>query len=67
LQDLNGRELIVLAPILFLILCMGVYPQPFLSRMRPAVELTLKKILAAPAPPPTVDANVIGEQQDDGR
>ncbi|HLN85629.1 MAG TPA: NADH-quinone oxidoreductase subunit M, partial [Candidatus Limnocylindrales bacterium] len=67
LQDLNGRELTILAPIILLILCMGVYPQPFLSRMQPAVELTLKKILAEPAAPPTVDENVSGEQQDDGR
>ena len=39
LQDLNCRELVILAPIIFLILYMGVYPQPFLSRMKPAVEV----------------------------
>jgi hypothetical protein len=28
---------------------MGVYPQPFLDRMKPAVDLTLKKVFAAQA------------------
>ncbi len=60
LEDLNGRELAVLAPILLLILYMGIYPQPFLTRMQPAVELTLKRILTMPAPP--VDQNVSAEQ-----
>jgi NADH-quinone oxidoreductase subunit M len=46
LEDLNGRELLLLAPILFLILLMGAYPQPFLERMKPAVELTLERISA---------------------
>jgi NADH-quinone oxidoreductase subunit M len=52
LQDLNARELLLLAPILFLIVLMGVYPQPFLERMKPAIELTLQRIapvLSAPA------------------
>jgi NADH-quinone oxidoreductase subunit M len=70
LEDLNRRELTVLVPILLLILYMGVYPQPFLSRMQPAVELTLKRILTEPAAlaaPPAVDENLSGEQPDDGR
>ena len=51
LQDLNARELLLLAPILFLIVLMGVYPQPFLERMKPAVELTLQRIaITSPAP-----------------
>lgn len=44
LRDLNTRELVLLAPILFLIVLMGVYPQPFLERMKPAVELTLQRM-----------------------
>jgi len=65
LEDLNGRELTILAPILLLILYMGVYPQPFLSRMQPAVELTLKRILTAPPAlpaPSAVDENMSGER-----
>ena len=41
LQDLNGREILLLVPILVLILVMGIYPQPFLQRMKPAVELVI--------------------------
>jgi NADH-quinone oxidoreductase subunit M len=44
LQDLNGRELLILAPVVALIVLMGVYPQPFLSRMKPAIDLTLKRV-----------------------
>jgi NADH-quinone oxidoreductase subunit M len=46
LTDLNARELLLLAPILILILLMGVYPRPFLQRIEPAVALTLKKFPA---------------------
>jgi NADH-quinone oxidoreductase subunit M len=46
LRDLDAREIVILAPIMALIIVMGVYPQPFLSRMKPSVDLTLKKIFA---------------------
>jgi NADH-quinone oxidoreductase subunit M len=49
LTDLNGREILILAPILALIVLMGVYPQPFLDRMKPSVDLMLKKVFAAQA------------------
>jgi NADH-quinone oxidoreductase subunit M len=67
LQDLNGRELAILAPILLLIVYMGVYPQPFLSRIQPAVEVTLKRILTLPPAPVAVNRSVSGEQKIDGR
>ncbi len=35
--DLSRREMIVLAPLVALMLWMGVYPQPFLNRMEPSV------------------------------
>jgi NADH-quinone oxidoreductase subunit M len=47
LQDLNARELCLIAPVLALILLMGLYPQPFLSRMKPSVDLALKRIVAS--------------------
>lgn len=47
LADLNGREILILAPILTLIVLMGVYPRPFLDRIKPAVDLTLKKVFSA--------------------
>jgi NADH-quinone oxidoreductase subunit M len=51
LSDLNGRELLILAPIVALIVLMGVYPQPFLSRMKPSVDLTLQRISTLQAAP----------------
>ena len=41
LKDLSLREGIVLAPILILIIYMGVQPRPLLDRMTPALEATL--------------------------
>jgi len=51
LKDLSARELALLAPIVALIIIMGVYPQPFLSRMKPAVENTLKKVFIVQGAP----------------
>jgi NADH-quinone oxidoreductase subunit M len=42
LSDLSGRERLVFAPLLLLIVWMGVAPQPFLDRMTPALERTLE-------------------------
>jgi NADH-quinone oxidoreductase subunit M len=47
LADLNARELLLLAPILILIVLLGVYPQPLLRRIEPSVALTLKKFPVA--------------------
>ncbi len=44
LEDIGMREIVMLVPILALILFMGIYPQPFLSRMKPSVELTIQRI-----------------------
>ena len=50
LSDLNARELLVLAPIVALIVLMGVYPRPFLTRIEPAASAALKRItVAAPS------------------
>jgi NADH-quinone oxidoreductase subunit M len=37
-SDLNGRELLLLAPLLAGIIWLGVYPAPVLRRMQPAAE-----------------------------
>jgi len=42
LKDLSARELITLAPILILILWIGIYPKPFFDLIGPAVEQLLK-------------------------
>jgi NADH-quinone oxidoreductase subunit M len=38
LKDLSHREIIVLIPIILFIIQIGVYPQPYLSRMEPTVK-----------------------------
>lgn len=47
LPDLSRREVTIFAPLVGLMLLMGVYPQPFLSRMEPSVEATLARVHAA--------------------
>lgn len=44
LTDLTARELIVLVPVLVMIVVMGVYPRPFLSRMEPAVNAYVARL-----------------------
>jgi NADH-quinone oxidoreductase subunit M len=51
LKDLGAREQIILAPIVLLVLLMGIYPQPFLQTMKPAVELTLKRVTVTSSTP----------------
>lgn len=43
-RDLNMRELLGIAPVILLIILMGVYPQPFLSKIEPTVEVYLEQI-----------------------
>jgi NADH-quinone oxidoreductase subunit M len=38
LKDLSTREVLVFVPILVMLFVMGLYPQPFLSRMEPSVQ-----------------------------
>lgn len=44
LEDIGAREITLLVPVVALIVFMGVYPQPFLSRMKPSVELILQRV-----------------------
>ena len=44
LKDIGVREIVMLAPILVLIFFMGIYPQPFLSRMKPSIELIIQRV-----------------------
>src|SRR5213082_1402700 len=43
LEDLRGRELAVLVPIIALCFVMGLYPAPFLRRMQPSVDRILAR------------------------
>jgi NADH-quinone oxidoreductase subunit M len=44
LTDLNRREIAVLVPLIAMIVVLGVYPAPFLSRMEPAVQAFVARI-----------------------
>ncbi len=44
LQDLTGREIAVLAPVVAMIVVMGVYPRPFLRAMEPSVKAVVARI-----------------------
>jgi NADH-quinone oxidoreductase subunit M len=44
LKDLTPRERLVLAPIVALIVLIGVWPQPFFERMEPAVAKALAAV-----------------------
>ena len=48
LADLNFREKSVLAPIVFLVLAMGVYPNLFLSRSNQAIQSIKERMSATP-------------------
>ena len=49
LPDLSAREWLVLAPLLVMIVVMGVAPRPFLSRMEPSLEAALAPLATARA------------------
>jgi NADH-quinone oxidoreductase subunit M len=42
IRDLNGREIVALAPLVALLVGLGFYPKPALDVIRPAVEVTLQ-------------------------
>jgi NADH-quinone oxidoreductase subunit M len=67
LHDLNGRELLILAPIVALIVIMGVYPQPFLSRIKPSIEHTLKKVFIVQNAPAAAPVDKVAESKGDER
>jgi NADH-quinone oxidoreductase subunit M len=51
LPDLNLREIGLLAPLVILILLLGVYPKPFLERMEPAAQSILAQTQRSILPP----------------
>lgn len=55
ISDLRSRELIVVAPLIALLLVLGIYPKVALDVINPAVADTLSSI-NQPDPPPTLTA-----------
>src|SRR5688572_13937194 len=45
LHDLNAREIALLIPLMVLMLLMGVYPQPFLSRASSSIQAVRARVL----------------------
>ena len=43
-QDLSRREMIILAPMLALMILIGVHPTPLLRRMEPSVRAVLVRV-----------------------
>jgi NADH-quinone oxidoreductase subunit M len=58
IRDLSRRELAVVTPLIALIIALGVYPQPLIDLIRPAVADTMSDIGADPGgtTPHTTDA-----------
>jgi NADH-quinone oxidoreductase subunit M len=44
LTDLSGRELAVMIPLVVMILWIGFYPKPFLSRIEPTAQVFLERL-----------------------
>lgn len=47
MPDLSWREIVVFAPIVFLVLWMGIYPSSFLKPMQPALANLVERVEAA--------------------
>jgi NADH-quinone oxidoreductase subunit M len=55
LADLSIREAIVFIPLIAMIIIMGVYPRPFLSRMEPSVKKLISDVTSVRAVERTVE------------
>src|SRR4051794_7461749 len=64
IRDLDRRELAVVTPLMALIIATGVYPQPLIDLIRPAVSATMSDVGADPAgvTPHTTDARPTSER-----
>jgi len=49
LKDLTPREIMAVVPVLVMIVWMGVYPQPFIDRIEPTVNVLLQRLERAGA------------------
>jgi NADH-quinone oxidoreductase subunit M len=67
IRDLDRRELAVVTPLIALVIALGVYPQPLIDLIRPAVSATMTDIGADPGgiTPHTADASD-GPTSDEG-
>lgn len=64
LKDLNAREWVCLLPLVVVVILMGVFPNPFLKRIEPAVELIRMDYLDKAAKGETVKKAVLDKPVD---
>jgi NADH-quinone oxidoreductase subunit M len=62
LSDLNPREFALVLPLLALMLFMGVYPGPFLSRTRASIEAA-RRVLVNPRAESPIDIAAKAKQE----
>ncbi len=65
IPDLSRREAGVLAPLLLLMVLLGVYPGPILERMEPAVRAVLEHVEGGGgnlAPSPGIEVGLLGDE-----
>lgn len=62
MTDIKGREMAAIAPLLVLIIALGVYPKPVLDVINPAVDRVMVQI-GQSDPPPTININAEGGEQ----
>ncbi|MFF4604157.1 NADH-quinone oxidoreductase subunit M [Streptomyces sp. NPDC001339] len=65
MPDLRVRELVVVAPLVALLICLGVYPKPLTDIVNPAVQHTLS-VVDEQDPQPTVQVNAVPGGDRDG-
>jgi NADH-quinone oxidoreductase subunit M len=63
LEDMNAREICMLAPIVALVFFMGIYPQPFLSRMKSSALLVVERIESERLATPVIRSETVREEK----
>jgi NADH-quinone oxidoreductase subunit M len=63
LADMSSREIWIMAPIVALIFLMGVYPQPFLNRMKNSALLVIQRVEGQRLAVPLVRGETFNEQK----
>jgi NADH-quinone oxidoreductase subunit M len=56
MEDLSGREIVVLGPLVFLMVILGIFPSPVLQRMEPSVQAIVEYVDDAARTGPLAEA-----------
>lgn len=63
LPDLTMREKVIFAPIIIVVLWMGIYPKPFFTAIAPSVTHLMSQVNASAAPVNAVTVPVVEEEK----